>query len=70
MYQLGVLTANDIRKQLDMQPIEGGDVAFVQSNLVPITSPLSPAQAQQQPKGASNSNNQQQNDPSSQGGEQ
>lgn len=70
MYQLGVLTANDIRKQLDMEPIDGGDTAFVQSNLVPITQPLSPSQAQQQPSKSSESNNQQQNDPASQGGEQ
>lgn len=37
MFNIGVFTSNDIRKKLNMQPIEGGDVAFVQGALLPIT---------------------------------
>lgn len=36
LFQIGVLTANDIRKKLNMAPIPGGDIAFVQSSLLPI----------------------------------
>lgn len=68
LYQLGVLTANDIRRDLDFEPVEGGDQAFIQSNLVPIDKPLSATQAQQEPNPNKNgSNNQKEDDPSSQG---
>lgn len=63
LYQLGVLCANDIRRDLDFEPIDGGDQAFVQSNLVPIDEPLDRAKAQQQgDPNASGSNNQEQDD--------
>lgn len=65
MYNLGVLTTNDIRKQLDLEPVAYGDQAFVQSNLVPINRPLNAAEAQQQPDPNGNgSNNQEEDDPS------
>lgn len=64
MYQIGVYTTNEIRKSLDMQPVEGGDKTFVQSNLVDITKTMEPKAAQQQPNPNSNgSNNQKQDDP-------
>lgn len=67
LYQLGAITSNDIRRDLDFEPIDGGDQAFIQSNLVPIDKPLDAKQAQQQPDPNKNgSNNQKQNDPSSQ----
>ena len=63
MYNLGVLTTNDIRRQLDYEPVENGDQPFIQSNLVPIDKPLSATQAQQQPNpGKNGSNNQQEDD--------
>lgn len=49
MYQIGAFTTNEMRKSLDMQPVEGGDTTFVQSNLVDIRHPLGATQAQQQP---------------------
>lgn len=71
LYQIGAMTTNEIRKDLDLSPVDGGDTAFIQANLVPIDSPLERPQAQQQePIDDSESNNQDQNDPSSQGGEQ
>lgn len=66
MYNLGVLTTNDIRKQLDLEPVDDGDQAFIQSNLVPIDKPLNATQAQQQPSPGNDSNNQKQDDPSQQ----
>lgn len=33
LFNIGVVSANDIRKELDMQAIEGGDTYFVQCNL-------------------------------------
>ena len=66
MYNLGVLTTNEIRKQLDLEPVDEGDQAFIQSNLVPIDKPLNATQAQQQPNANSDSNNQKQDDPSQQ----
>ena len=66
MYNLGVLTTNEIRKQLDLEPVENGDQAFIQSNLVPIDKPLSAEAAQQQPDMGSDSNNQEEDDPSQQ----
>lgn len=67
LYQLGVLCANDIRRDLDFEPIAGGDQAFIQSNLVPIDEPLDRAQAQQQAApDVSGSNNQEEDDPASQ----
>lgn len=63
MYNLGVLTTNDIRRQLDYEPVENGDQPFIQSNLVPIDKPLNATQAQQQPNpGKNGSNNQQEDD--------
>ena len=67
LYQLGAITSNDIRRDLDFEPIDGGDQAFIQSNLVPIDKPLDAKQAQHQPDPNKNgSNNQKQDDPSSQ----
>ena len=37
MFQIGVFQTNDIRKKLNMSPVEGGDVSFVQGALLPIT---------------------------------
>ena len=37
MFQIGVFTTNDIRKKLNMSPVEGGDKSFVQGALLPIT---------------------------------
>lgn len=71
LYQIGVMTTNEIRKDLDMAPVDGGDTAFIQANLTPIDQPLPQSQAQQQPSNDdTDSNNQDENDPSSQGGEQ
>ena len=36
MFNIGVFTSNDIRKKLNMKPIDGGDKAFVQGALLPI----------------------------------
>ena len=67
MYNLGALTTNEIRKQLDLEPVDKGDQAFIQSNLVPIDKPLNAAQAQQQPDPNDNGgNNQEEDDPSQQ----
>lgn len=33
LFNIGVVSSNDIRKELDMQRIEGGDTHFVQCNL-------------------------------------
>jgi HK97 family phage portal protein len=63
MFNLGVLTTNDIRRQLDYEPVEKGDQPFIQSNLVPIDKPLNSTQAHQQPNpGKNGSNNQQEDD--------
>jgi hypothetical protein len=63
MFNLGVLTTNDISRQLDYEPVEKGDQPFIQSNLVPIDKPLNATQAQQQPNpGKNGSNNQQEDD--------
>ena len=62
MYNLGALTTNDIRRQLDLEPVEKGDQAFIQSNLVPIDKPLNATQAQQQPDPNKNGSNNQQED--------
>ena len=40
MFNIGVVTTNEIRKQLDYEPVEKGDQPFIQSNLVPIDKPL------------------------------
>ncbi|SFF96706.1 phage portal protein [Prevotella sp. KH2C16] len=70
LFQLGVFTTNDIRRQLDLEPVEAGNQAFIQSNLVPIDRPLGATQAQQQPGNTVNgSNNQDEDDISSQGGQ-
>ena len=37
LYSIGVYQTNDIRKKLNMSPVEGGDVSFVQGALLPIT---------------------------------
>lgn len=50
MFNLGVITTNDIRKRLHLEPVPKGDQPFIQSNLVPIDRPLNATQAQQQPK--------------------
>jgi len=64
MLNLGALTTNDIRKQLGYEPVDKGDQAFIQSNLVPIDKPLNATQAQQQPDpGVNGSNNQEEDDP-------
>jgi HK97 family phage portal protein len=36
MFNLGVLSPNDIRKELDMEPVEGGDIHCAQVNLTSI----------------------------------
>ena len=36
MFNLGVLSPNDIRKELDMEEIEGGDIHVAQINLTSI----------------------------------
>ena len=36
MFNLGVLSPNDIRKELDMEPVEGGDIHVAQINLTSI----------------------------------
>jgi len=36
LFNLGVLSPNDIRKQLDMDEIEGGDIHVAQINLTSI----------------------------------
>ena len=36
MFNLGVLSPNDIRKELDMEEIEGGDIHVAQINLTDI----------------------------------
>lgn len=36
MFNLGVLSPNDIRKELDMTPVEGGDIHVAQINLTSI----------------------------------
>ena len=66
MYNLGVLTTNDIRKQLDLEPVDKGDQVFIQSNLVPIDKPLNATQAQQQPNPDGNGSNNQDEDDISQ----
>lgn len=36
LFNIGVFTSNDIRGKLNMEPIDGGDKAFVQGALLPI----------------------------------
>ena len=36
MFNLGTMSPNDIRKELDMEPIEGGDIHVAQVNLTSI----------------------------------
>ena len=36
MFNLGVLSPNDIRKELDMEPVDGGDIHVAQVNLTSI----------------------------------
>ena len=62
MFNLGVLTTNDIRKQLDYEPVKKGDQPFIQSNLVPIDKPMTATQAQQQPNPSKNGSNNQEED--------
>lgn len=63
MFNLGVLTSNEIRRQMDFEPVEGGDQPFIQSNLVPIDKPMNATLAQQQPNpGKNGSNNQEEDD--------
>ena len=63
MFNLGVLTSNEIRRQMDFEPVEGGDQPFIQSNLVPIDKPMNATAAQQQPNpGKNGSNNQEEDD--------
>ena len=40
MFNLGVVTTNEIRKRLSIEPVKDGDQPFIQSNLVPIDKPL------------------------------
>ena len=37
MTQIGAMTVNEVRKKENLPPIEGGDVARVQSQNVPLT---------------------------------
>ena len=62
MFNLGVLTTNDIRKQLDYEPVKKGDQPFIQSNLVPIDKPMTATQSQQQPNPSKNGSNNQEED--------
>lgn len=39
MVQLGVYTPNEVRKKLNLQPIEGGDNAYIMSNLMSLAKP-------------------------------
>lgn len=36
LFQMGVMSSNDIREKEDMNPVEGGDQRFVPLNLVPL----------------------------------
>ncbi len=37
LFNMGVMSSNDIRKKLNMSPVEGGDVYFRQANTVELT---------------------------------
>lgn len=36
LFNIGAITSNEVRKQLDLQPVEGGDEALVQVNLTKL----------------------------------
>jgi HK97 family phage portal protein len=43
LFQMGVLSPNDIREKENMNPVEGGDKRFVQLNMVPLDKAGDPA---------------------------
>lgn len=40
MIQNGIMTINEVRAELQMNPVEGGDVNYIQLNMQSITSPI------------------------------
>lgn len=65
MFNLGVLSPNDIRRELDMTPVEGGDIHVAQVNLTSIknlTTINATADNRQKEEGMNNENNDTDND--------
>lgn len=48
MFQIGAISPNEIRREIDLEPAEGGDSNFVQVNLQPLASAASAPEPPQQ----------------------